>query len=108
MVLAIVWVPPERGRGWAVAILVVYATWAIGLAGWTRRGGDAPVRWMWVALVVDALALMTLTHGKALPAMGLAASPEDQTFREHSSEAASHVLYGVVTEKVRSVVRKLL
>ena len=54
------------------------------------------------------MALMTLTHEKALPAMGLAAEPEDQTFREKSSEAASHVLYGVVTEKVRSVVRKLL
>jgi putative membrane protein len=54
------------------------------------------------------MALMTLTHEKALPALGLAAEPVDQTFREQSSEAASHVLYGVVTEKVRSVVRKLL
>ena len=54
------------------------------------------------------LALMTLTHEKALPAMGLSAEPEDQTFREQSSEAASHVLYGVVTEKVRGLVRKLL
>ncbi|HEY5381598.1 MAG TPA: DUF1440 domain-containing protein [Acidobacteriaceae bacterium] len=54
------------------------------------------------------LALMTLTHAKALPAMGLAAEPEDQTLREQSSEAATHVLYGVVTEKVRGVVRKLL
>jgi len=54
------------------------------------------------------LALMTLTHAKALPAMGLAAEAEDQTLREQSSEAATHVLYGVVTEKVRGVVRKLL
>jgi putative membrane protein len=54
------------------------------------------------------LALMTLTHEKALPAMGLSASPDDQTFREKSSEAASHVLYGVVTERVRSIVRKML
>jgi len=54
------------------------------------------------------MALMTLTHEKALPAMGLVADPEDQTFREQSSEAASHVLYGVVTEKVRGFVRKLL
>ena len=52
------------------------------------------------------MALMTLTHEKALPAMGLAAEPADQTFREQSSEAASHVLYGVVTEKVRGIVRK--
>ena len=54
------------------------------------------------------IALMTLTHEKALPAMGLSAEPEDQTFREKSSEAASHVLYGVVTEKVRGIVRKML
>jgi putative membrane protein len=51
---------------------------------------------------------MTLTHEKALPALGLSADPEHQTFREQSSEAASHILYGVVTEKVRGFVRKLL
>lgn len=54
------------------------------------------------------LALMSLTHGKALPAMGLAADPEDQSLREKSSEAATHVLYGVVTEKVRGFIRKML
>ena len=54
------------------------------------------------------LALMTLTHETALPAMGLSASSEEQTTREHTSEAATHVLYGVVAEKVRSFVRGLL
>jgi putative membrane protein len=54
------------------------------------------------------LALGTLTHQGALPAMGLAAEPEDQTFRERTSEMTSHVVYGVVTETVRRVVRKLL
>lgn len=54
------------------------------------------------------LALMSLTHEKALPAMGLGAEPEDQTLREKSSEAATHVLYGVVAEKVRGFVRKML
>lgn len=54
------------------------------------------------------LALMSLTHEGALPAMGLSAPPEEQTFREHSSEAGTHVLYGVVTEKVRKFVRGLL
>jgi putative membrane protein len=54
------------------------------------------------------MALMTLTHEKALPVLGLSAEPEDQTIREKSSEAASHVLYGVVTERVRSIVRKML
>ncbi len=54
------------------------------------------------------LALMTLTHEKALPAMGLAADPGDQTLREKTSEASSHILYGVITERVRSMIRKLL
>jgi putative membrane protein len=51
------------------------------------------------------LALMTLTHEGALPAMGLSAPVEEQTTREHTSEAATHVLYGVVAERVRSLVR---
>jgi putative membrane protein len=54
------------------------------------------------------LTLMSLTHENALPAMGLSAPPEEQTPREHTSEAASHILYGMVAEKVRSVVRGLL
>jgi putative membrane protein len=51
---------------------------------------------------------MTLTHETALPAMGLAAPAEEQTTREHTSEAASHILYGVVAERVRRVVRGML
>jgi putative membrane protein len=54
------------------------------------------------------LTLMTLTHEKALPAMGLSAEPEDQTMREKSSEAASHVLFGVVAERTRRIVRQVL
>jgi len=54
------------------------------------------------------LALMTLTHEAALPAMGLGAPAEEQTTREHTSEAATHILYGVVAERVRSFVRGLL
>ena len=42
----------------------------------------------------------------ALPAMGLSAEPEDQTTRERTSEMATHVVYGVVTETVRRVVRE--
>src|ERR1700712_3965924 len=49
------------------------------------------------------IALMTLPPEKALPALGLSAEPNDQTFREKGSEAATHVLYGVVTERVRSM-----
>lgn len=54
------------------------------------------------------LALMTLTHETALPAMHLSEPADEQSPREHSSEAASHLLYGVVTERVRSVVRGML
>ena len=54
------------------------------------------------------MALTSLTHGTALPALGLAAEPEDQTIRERTSEMATYVVYGMVTETVRRVVRKML
>jgi putative membrane protein len=54
------------------------------------------------------LTLMTLTHETSLPAMGLSEAVEDQSFRERSSEATSHLVYGMVAEQVRSMVRKLL
>ncbi len=54
------------------------------------------------------MTLSSLTHGMALPAMGLTAEPEEQTTRERTSEMATHVVYGVVTETVRRVVRKML
>ncbi|WP_263411587.1 DUF1440 domain-containing protein [Terriglobus tenax] len=52
--------------------------------------------------------LGTLTQESALPRLGLAAEPEDQELREQSSEMISHVVYGVVTETVRSLVRRTL
>jgi putative membrane protein len=54
------------------------------------------------------LTLMTLTHENALPKLGLSEPHEDQTLRERTSESATHVLYGVVTEKVRGLVRNML
>ncbi|RXH56777.1 DUF1440 domain-containing protein [Granulicella sibirica] len=54
------------------------------------------------------LTLAALTHGGALPAMGLGAAPEDQTAQEKTSEMSSHLVYGVVTEIVRGMVRKML
>jgi len=54
------------------------------------------------------MALSSLTHGTVLPAMGLEAEHEDQTLRERTSEMATLVIYGVVTETVRRVVRKML
>jgi len=40
------------------------------------------------------LALEALTHEEALPALGLAADPDDLTPRERTSEITSHVVYG--------------
>jgi putative membrane protein len=54
------------------------------------------------------MALASLTHQNMLPALGLEAEPEEQTARERTSEMATHVMYGVVTEMVRRVVRKIL
>ena len=54
------------------------------------------------------LTLMSLTHEGALPALGLSEPPEQQSFREHTSEASTHIVYGVVTEKVRGLVRGML
>jgi len=54
------------------------------------------------------LTLMTLTHETALPALGLEAPLNEQTPREHASEAATHVIYGVVAERVRRLVRGML
>ncbi len=54
------------------------------------------------------LTLMSLTHEGALPALGLSEPTEDHTLRERTSEGATHILYGVVTEKVRVLVRNML
>lgn len=54
------------------------------------------------------LTLMTLTHEGVLPAMALSAPPEQQSEREQSSEAAAHLIYGVVAERIRSIIRDLL
>jgi putative membrane protein len=54
------------------------------------------------------LALMTLTEETALPAMGVAEAVEEHTARERTSEATSHLVYGLVAERVRSFVRSLL
>ena len=51
---------------------------------------------------------MTVTHEGALPALGLSATPDKQETRERRSEAATHVVYGIVCETVRKLVRKAL
>ncbi len=54
------------------------------------------------------LTLAALTHQSALPAIGLSAEPRQQSQREQTSEMVTHVIFGVVTEIVRSLTRKLL
>ncbi len=54
------------------------------------------------------LVLMALTHQGVLPAMGLSALAEQQSEREQTSEAATHLIFGVVAERVRSIVRDML
>ncbi len=55
------WAPPAHDRLACVLVVMAYALWTVALALWTIRGGIAPVRWMWVALLVDVAALGTLT-----------------------------------------------
>jgi putative membrane protein len=54
------------------------------------------------------LVLMALTHQGVLPAIGLDAPTEQQSEREQTSEAATHLIFGVVAERVRSIVRGIL
>ena len=54
------------------------------------------------------LVLMALTHQGILPAIGLSAPTGQQSEREQTSEAASHLIFGLVAERVRSFVRNLL
>jgi putative membrane protein len=54
------------------------------------------------------MALETLTHETALPALGLSTKAEDETVRERASGVTSHVVYGVTTEFVRKLVRKVI
>ena len=58
--------------------------------------------------VTFGMALMAFTHEGALPALGLSAPPDDQEPREQRSEMMTHVVYGVVAETVRKVVRKAI
>jgi putative membrane protein len=54
------------------------------------------------------ITLNKLTHESLLPRMGLAAPTEQQPARERISEWVSHAAYGVVTDSVRRVARKVL
>jgi len=52
--------------------------------------------------------LASLKQDGALPALGLAPAPAPKTTRMRAREMTTHVIFGVVTESVRRVVRRLL
>lgn len=54
------------------------------------------------------MALETLTHETALPALGISLPVGSQTARERASEMTSHVIYGLTVEFVRRAVRRIL
>ena len=61
MIAAIAAVPPARDTPACAVIVGGYGIWAVLLGLWSRQGGVALVRWMWVALLVDVLALGIVT-----------------------------------------------
>ena len=107
------WRRSWRGMSWS-ATKKEFAAEAIhwGFGALTGAAYGALVEYYPAATAKDGagfgMALSSLTHETLLPAMGLAAEPEEQTARERTSEMATHVVYGVVTETVRRVVRKML
>jgi two-component system NarL family sensor kinase len=61
MVAVLTWEPPAHDLTASVLVVVGYAFWIAALTSWTSHGGVAPIRWMWIALLIDAAALGTLT-----------------------------------------------
>jgi two-component system, NarL family, sensor kinase len=61
MVGTLVFEPPAEDLTACFLIVGFYAVWSAGVALWATRGGIGPVRWMWIALVVDTVALGVLT-----------------------------------------------
>ncbi|MBS1801698.1 MAG: DUF1440 domain-containing protein [Acidobacteria bacterium] len=54
------------------------------------------------------MALIALNQDRTMPILGRFTKAEPQTKREHTSELVSFVVFGVVTETVRRVVRRLI
>ena len=61
VVLVVVFVPPKRDSGSCYVIVGCYAAWAAAVTLYSRRGGDGPVRFIWLALFVDVVMLAALT-----------------------------------------------
>lgn len=86
------------------------AHWALGAATGAAYGAVAEFYPPATAKLGASFgtALIALNHDTRLAAVGLAAKPEAQTRRERTSELASNIVYGVVTETVRRIVRRMI
>jgi putative membrane protein len=89
----------EEGIHWGMGALTgaAYGVMAELYPSVTSKGGST-----------FGLALMTVTHEGALPALGLSAPPQEMEGRERRSEMATHIVYGVVCETVRNLLRRVL
>ena len=99
---------PVTGTSLTVATEAIH--WTFGAAAGAAYGGLAEFYPAATARQGTnfGMTLMALTHEGALPALGLAAEPSEQTGREKTSEMASHVIFGFVTETVRGFLRSRL
>ncbi len=61
VVLVVVFVPPAHDRTSCYLIASCYGAWSIAVGLLTRRGGEAPVRFIWLALFADVVALAALS-----------------------------------------------
>ncbi|MFC6646561.1 DUF1440 domain-containing protein [Granulicella cerasi] len=84
--------------------------WGVGIAAGAAYGAVAEFFPAATAKEGAAfgLTLMSVTQRGVLPALGMAPAAEDETLGEETAEAATHIVYGVVAEKVRGIVRPLL
>jgi two-component system NarL family sensor kinase len=53
--------PPQHHAVTSYVVVALYGVWAAGVAVWSEKGGSGPVRFVWLALFVDLLALGGLT-----------------------------------------------
>jgi two-component system, NarL family, sensor kinase len=61
VIAVVVAVPPDRLRGACYAVAGAYALWSIVIAWAARRRDERVIRRIWMALIVDVLALVALS-----------------------------------------------
>lgn len=106
---------PQDSKGHALALRKNTTTgkalhWGFGAAAGAVYGGVAEYYPAATARqgVNFGIALVAVTHDHTLPVFGRMARPEAETKRERTSELAANITYGIVTETVRGVVRRMI